>query len=117
MADLGLAVSFDDDAVVLRCSGELDVASVPKLHAVLEAVYEDGVRAIVIDLERLTFMDSQGVAMLLRCWKHTSRHGKRLEVRNPSGTVARVLDLTGLRRIIDIVPAPVALVPTSVSGV
>jgi anti-anti-sigma factor len=109
MADLGLAVSFDDNAVVLRCRGELDVASVPKLEAVLEAVYEDGVRVIVVDLEGLSFMDSQGVAVLLRCWKHTSRHGKRLEVRNPTGTVARVLDITGLARIVDIVPGPLSL--------
>jgi anti-sigma B factor antagonist len=106
MADLGLDVSFDDDAVVLRCSGELDVASVPKLDAVLDAVYEDGVRSIVVDLDGLRFMDSQGIAVLLRCWKHTSVRGKQLQVRNPRGTVATVLGITGLGRIVDIVPAP-----------
>jgi anti-anti-sigma factor len=50
----------------LALRGELDLATAPKLEGHLEQVEQDGVRAVVLDLRDLTFVDSTGLHAFLR---------------------------------------------------
>jgi len=45
----------------LLVTGELDIASCPALDAALPEVCIDGTTAVVLDLRKLTFLDSTGI--------------------------------------------------------
>jgi len=49
---------------VVRLAGELDIASVPQVEAVLRRAEED-VKPLVLDLSGLSFIDSSGLRLVL----------------------------------------------------
>jgi anti-sigma B factor antagonist len=83
--------------------GELDLATAPLLESAFNTVFRDADAAmIVVDLTELSFMDSTGIALLIRM------HGAcadvdRLRVINGSPAVERMLDLTGVRARLPII--------------
>ena len=79
-------------SVVLRISGELDISSVGSIQAAIQATFGRGLDLIVLDLSEVSFMDSSGLAMLLALTETI----ETVELRNPSGLVRRVIELTGL---------------------
>ena len=55
-----------------------------------------------LDLSGLTFMDSSGIALILRVHKRMQALGGRTAVIDPSAQPLRVLDASGIDRIIKI---------------
>lgn len=49
----------------LTLSGELDLATVPRVEAAVDALLADGSRDLVIDLSRLSFIDSSGLRLFI----------------------------------------------------
>jgi anti-anti-sigma factor len=88
-------IEADDGRAVLRLAGELDLSQVDTaesgLRRSLEQRPSDGV---VIDLRELTFIDSTGIAFLVRALQE---HGSDLSFReSESPDVRRVLGIVGL---------------------
>ena len=80
-------------AVVLRVSGELDLASVPRLEEALATVSAD---PTVIDLSECTFLDSSGVRVLASAGRELSEAGRRFAVVTSDPGLLRVLEITGV---------------------
>jgi len=72
--------------------GELDLATEAKLAEVLEAPLSAGCR-VVLDVSRLTFIDSTGLHCLLRAIRISGGRGQ-LVLMHPSPPVQMVFDLT-----------------------
>lgn len=88
---------YSDGRLTVRFCGELDhAAAAGAMYALTEAVQEYLPRTCVLDLSGLTFMDSSGVALLLRAKKLLSRSGAGLAVMSPPEQARRVLELAGL---------------------
>jgi anti-sigma B factor antagonist len=90
------------DAVTLAVSGELDLATCPTLRGCLEGL-DTGFPLVTVDLRDVTFMDSTGVAMLLRLVRSLEAEGRTLVVRRPAPLVRRVLLVSGADRLLRIV--------------
>ena len=86
---------------VVRAAGDLDVMSVPGLRAHLDIAFA-GRRPVVLDLERVTFIDASGVRVLVEAQGRAARWGTTLLLRRPSRVVCRVLAVTGLLHAIDV---------------
>ena len=80
-------------AVVLRVSGELDLASVPRLEEALATVSAD---PTVIDLSECTFLDSSGVRILASAGRKLSEAGRRFAIVASNPGLLRVLEITGV---------------------
>ncbi|NLB29227.1 MAG: STAS domain-containing protein [Clostridiales bacterium] len=95
--------SFDEGTLVLRFSGELD-------HHAAKSTVRDMERAIdrylpsacEIDFSPLTFMDSSGIAVLLKARRRMNELGGTLRVTGVKGQPGKVLAAAGLERMIDI---------------
>jgi anti-sigma B factor antagonist len=85
----GFSVEERNGVRVIRLRGELDLATAGKLAEGLSNL-EGSV--VVIDLSRLTFIDSSGISVLV---KEYNRRGE-LSLFNPRPNVARVLRIAGL---------------------
>jgi anti-anti-sigma factor len=75
--------------------GELDLAVAAELDEALEraiAAYD----RILIGLQRCDFIDSSGIAVILRAHNRMSEQGRRLAVYAANDQVLRVLSMTGL---------------------
>lgn len=64
-APLTLAVDQQEDLLVIRPEGDIDLASSPELRTRLRELLADASGRIVVDLEAVPYMDSSGVATLV----------------------------------------------------
>ncbi|REF00174.1 STAS domain-containing protein [Thermomonospora umbrina] len=88
---------------VLGLSGELDVAGIATLNRrVDEACGARTPPRLVIDMTSVTFMDSCGLGGLVRSWKRVGGLQGRFVLVGLQPRVARVLDITGMRRAFEI---------------
>jgi anti-anti-sigma factor len=81
----------------LRLAGEVDLTAVDELTtAIGQAVQDPGVRGVVVDLARLSYLDSAGVAALVHGHRLADQHGRAYRVANATGIIERVLQVTGV---------------------
>jgi anti-anti-sigma factor len=85
-----MAEHADGETAVLVLSGELDLGTVGQVQERLDQL-RDGRRPVILDLERLTFMDSTGIRLLLRAAEDATRNAWAFHVTRGSEPVRRVL--------------------------
>ena len=85
----------------LRFTGELDHHDAKGSMKTIDALIDDALpRDCIIDLAGLSFMDSSGIAVILRIGKRMNDMGGRAWVENPAGQPLRVLEASGVERIV-----------------
>lgn len=91
---------YSSGRLTVRFVGELDHAAASgAMRAVCAAAEEFLPRECVLDLAGLTFMDSSGIAVILRAQRLLSASGAALLVQDPPEQARRVLDLAGLSKL------------------
>ena len=99
-----LTTAEESGRIRVSLEGECDLAVSDRLTEVLlDAVRRSPV--VVVDLAGLDFLDSSGMHGLVTAHRAARERGGRLEAVNPTGTVALVLDLTGVGTLLS-PPAP-----------
>lgn len=88
-------VVHEGGPVVAVLRGELDVAHAASVAASL-AVIASRDCEVIVDLAGLEFMDSSGLAALVRARKHAQHAGKDLLLAAPQQQVLRLLTVTRL---------------------
>ena len=94
------------DGVVLHLRGEVDTATVARWDADRPAPGQDGAPlgpVVAVDASAAAFLNSTGVVLLVRETDAHRRAGGRPELRNPSRAVLRVLCLTGVADLFNVV--------------
>jgi len=77
--------------------GEGDVI----LREAIEKVLKTGTTKILLNLSKISYMDSAGIGELVACYKRSREKGGELKLLNPSGKVADLLQLTKLEEIFE----------------
>lgn len=78
--------------------GELDLATIDQAQvAIAEAVMAEG--DVVIDLRACGFVDSRGIAVLVKAALRLSEQGRRLRLRGVQPRVMRTLQIAGLTKL------------------
>ena len=93
---------YRDEIPRLALSGELDLATAPRLATAIASDERRKGSAPVLDLSRLAFMDVAGMRVLLDAARRAKRAGERLTVFNPQPSVRRLLALTAVDRTLQI---------------
>jgi anti-anti-sigma factor len=75
--------------------GEIDLASAAKIERAL-GYATSGASRIVIDLAAVDFIDSIGVAALLRAQRHAAANDCSLALRRPPPQARRLFELAGV---------------------
>jgi anti-sigma B factor antagonist len=96
----------DGDTAWVRPQGELDLDTAPELEQELASVREQGASRLVLDLRRLTFMDSTGLRLVIRWDRAAREEGFEFAIVPGSDVVQRVLRLTGMEDQITLADAP-----------
>jgi anti-sigma B factor antagonist len=61
-----------------------------------------GGRRLIVDLSRVTYVDSGGIGSLVEMYLHLVRRGGQLKILRPSASSRRVLQITQLDTVLDI---------------
>jgi len=95
--------SFENGKLTLTLVGELDHHSAKTTMKKLERFIDEYIpRDCVLDFSDLSFMDSSGIAVILRVHKIMKATGGRAWVDNPQNQPLRVIDASGIERIVRI---------------
>jgi anti-anti-sigma factor len=78
--------------------GELDLSTAPKLEGPLEEALASEEGSVLIDLAECEFIDSTGIALIVRAWQRlgSGENGRALVICSQNDQVRRVLEITGL---------------------
>ena len=104
MFNLDLSTRHGDGHVVVMLRGELDVVDAAGTAGALAAVTAREPR-VIIDLAALGFIDSSGLAALVRARKHARHAGGDLLLAAPRRQVLRVLAVTRLLDVFSVHPS------------
>ncbi|CAM04251.1 anti-anti-sigma factor [Saccharopolyspora erythraea NRRL 2338] len=85
--------------VVLTARGQLDATNVARFAEVLRSRLLTAIRAIVVDLQGLTFLGIPGLDVLGQAHLHASTHGQRLYLVADHPEVLRALRVAGLAHL------------------
>jgi anti-anti-sigma factor len=83
-------IAIRDGCREIAVTGELDMAVADRLQQAIAGCEAD---QILVSLEECRFIDSTGIAVLLRAHRG---EGPRLVAHSPSGQVLRILEVSGL---------------------
>jgi len=97
--DLDLNVRKDGDHSVLEVAGEIDVYTAPKLREQLIELVSDGSYHIVVDLEKVDFLDSTGLGVLVGGLKRVRNHDGSLQLVCNQDRLLKIFRITGLAKV------------------
>src|SRR3954454_25089355 len=89
---IAIDVSFAEDTRVVEVSGEIDFA----VARYVEEALVPGDQDVIVDLSNVTFLDSSGIAAMVRAHLRQLAEGHGLAIRGATGPVSRVLQITGV---------------------
>jgi anti-anti-sigma factor len=101
------ADQLEDGVRVIAIRGELDLSTASDLEGPLEDVIASGDAAVLVDLSGCEFIDSTGIALIVRAWQRLDRAADgegsgRVVICSDNDQVRRVLEITGIELSIPI---------------
>jgi anti-anti-sigma factor len=99
-APITVRTTHQDGVPVISVAGELDLTNAVEVRSAIEAVVGRQDQRVVFEVSQLTFMDSSGIALLAS----VSRPAREIELRDPTPIVRRLIQMTGLDKILRITP-------------
>jgi anti-sigma B factor antagonist len=100
--ELGLELTERDGWAVLAVSGEVDVATAPRLRKRLVGLVGEGRTRIVVDLEKVDFIDSTGLGVLVGALKRVRTNEGDLALVCTGPRILKVFEITGLTKVFTI---------------
>ena len=96
--DLNISAERSPTEAVVTLAGEIDMSTVQRLSKVVtELLATEPPPRIVLDLDKVTFCDSQGLGTLVVLSRKATMAQSCLILVNVGDFLLRVLDITGLR--------------------
>ena len=90
----------EGNALVLALEGRLDTMTAPQLEAELKTALP-GVTALTFDLEKLDYISSAGLRVLLSAQKTMHKQGA-MKVKNANEMILEIFEVTGFSDILTI---------------
>jgi anti-sigma B factor antagonist len=100
--ELGIDVRTVNSHAVVDVKGEIDVYTAPKLREQLIELVSDGSYHIVVDLEKVDFLDSTGLGVLVGGLKRVRSHDGSLQLVCTQEKILKIFRITGLTKVFPI---------------
>ena len=97
---MNINMQKNDAALTVGLEGRLDTTTAPELETALNGAL-DGIKGLTIDLEKLEYISSAGLRVLLSAQKQMNKQGE-MKVTNASETIMEIFEVTGFSDILTI---------------
>ncbi|MCK4283355.1 MAG: STAS domain-containing protein [Candidatus Brocadiae bacterium] len=91
-----------DDITIVDIAGRFDAQSAPQIKSELHKLIEDGDTKLVLNLEKMDFIDSAGLGVLVSCLRKAAAHGGDLRLAEVPEFCRSIFELTRLTRVFDV---------------
>src|SRR5690625_1429229 len=88
---------------ILKLSGEIDAHTAPELKTTLLELLNKENNDVVIDLEKVSYMDSTGLGVFISALKKSKEQNSSFKLINLQENVYRLFNITGLNVVIPVV--------------
>ena len=104
MHDMELALSTRtvDDFEIIEVGGEVDVYTAPKLREAIVTAIDAGHTRLIIDVEKVDFLDSTGLGVLIGVLRRINALGGELRLVCSTPRILDLFSLTDLDRVFDL---------------
>lgn len=89
------------DALTVALEGRLDTTTAPQLEGELKSAL-NGVKSLVLDLEKLDYISSAGLRVLLSAQKVMNKQGE-MKITGVNDVIMEIFEVTGFSDILNIV--------------
>ncbi len=97
--ELSLSTRTEEPFEVIEVGGEIDVLTAPKLReAVIDAVGR-GRLNLIIDVQKVDFLDSTGLGVLVGALKRVRADGGSLDIVCTHARLLKIFEITGLDKV------------------
>ena len=96
MNPLAVERSQVDGCALLAVEGELDIATAPRMLSALNEALHGLKLPLVVDLSRVDFVDSTGLALLINAHTRVMRLGQGFAISCPAGPIARIFEIADM---------------------
>jgi anti-sigma B factor antagonist len=93
-----------DGVTLIALDGGLDHTTTALFVAKMDELLEEGTARVVLDLRKLSYASSWGLAAMVRVHHHYAARGGRVAFANLHSAVATILRLSRLDRLFDLYP-------------
>jgi anti-sigma B factor antagonist len=96
--DLELETTQRDGVAVLTLRGEIDVYTAPRMRQAIVDLVDAGSLNIVVDMEKVDFLDSTGLGVLVEGLKRVRTRNGNLSIVVTQDKILKIFDITGLNK-------------------
>jgi anti-anti-sigma factor len=104
LMEFDLRESSQGSVHVVSVLGDVDISTAPQLDACIQRRISAGKREIALDLESCSYLDSEGIKVLIKALRALSGQGRVL-ICGARGAVRRVLEISGLDGLFEMLPS------------
>ena len=97
---LNIEKKLDGKTLTVALEGRLDTTTAPQLEAELKAAM-DGADSLILDFEKLEYISSAGLRVLLSAQKVMARQGE-MKIVHVNETILEIFEVTGFSEILTI---------------
>lgn len=97
--DLTITTRTVDPFDVIEIGGEVDVYTAPRLRESIVAAVEAGKHRLIIDVQKVEFLDSTGLGVLVGALKRVRADGGSLDIVCTQERILKIFQITGLDKV------------------
>jgi len=99
---MAVKIESKNDITICRAEGEIDITSSPELKKTLDKLLAQKTPKIVIDLVKVTYVDSSGLATLVGILKSVRSYGGKMRLAGLSPKIKSLFEITKLDKLFEI---------------
>ena len=100
--ELEIKVDRDTTRCVVTLEGEIDVYTAPRLKEALVEAVEDGCLYVIIDMDKVTFIDSSGLGVLVGAVRRVKERSGAVRLVCSRENILKIFRITGLDKVFPI---------------
>ncbi|TYO95592.1 STAS domain-containing protein [Desulfallas thermosapovorans] len=103
---MNYTIKRENNYLIVSVIGEIDISLTDSLRDDVDQALEDyGVNQLIFDLTEVDFVDSAGLGVILGRYKRIAARGGKVYLAGAKPQVKKVLDLSGLPRLMETHPS------------
>ena len=97
--ELSLTSRAEGEFEIIEVGGEIDVYTAPKLREAIVAAVDAGHTKLIIDVQKVEFLDSTGLGVLVGALKRVRADGGSLDIVCTQERILKIFEITGLDKV------------------